>query len=192
MVLRRCRLILVSDAGEDKEKRLNDLGNAVRKIRIDLGIPIVFRSRPAGEDLILPEGKCCAIADIRYSDVDGGKTNGVLIYLKPRLTGREPADVRNYAAIHTEFPNQTTTDQWFDEPQFESYRMLGLHIISEMCDGFNGPLEDLASRWTGILHNRTPLPQSHNRPPGAATRSAGKKPRRFDLVGMPGFEPGTP
>src|SRR5207249_1842390 len=40
MVLRRCHYIVVSDAGEDPECFFADLGESVRKIRIDLGIPI--------------------------------------------------------------------------------------------------------------------------------------------------------
>jgi len=40
MVLRRCHYIVVSDAGEDPECSFADLGDAVRKIRIDLGISI--------------------------------------------------------------------------------------------------------------------------------------------------------
>jgi hypothetical protein len=40
MVLRRCRLIVVSDAGCDPHGTFEDLGNAIRKIRIDLGVPI--------------------------------------------------------------------------------------------------------------------------------------------------------
>ena len=42
MVLRRCRYIVVSDAGQDSECSFADLGDAVRKIRIDLGISIEF------------------------------------------------------------------------------------------------------------------------------------------------------
>ena len=42
MVLRRCHYIVVSDAGEDPECSFADLGEAVRKIRIDFGIPIEF------------------------------------------------------------------------------------------------------------------------------------------------------
>ena len=42
MVLRRCHHIVVSDAGEDPECSFADLGEAVRKIRIDFGIPIEF------------------------------------------------------------------------------------------------------------------------------------------------------
>ena len=40
MVLRRCRFILAVDAGQDFNYVFEDLGNAIRKIRIDLGIPI--------------------------------------------------------------------------------------------------------------------------------------------------------
>ena len=42
MVLRRCHYIVVSDAGQDPECSFADLGEAVRKIRIDFGIPIEF------------------------------------------------------------------------------------------------------------------------------------------------------
>ena len=44
------------------------------------------------------------------------------------MTGDEPTDVREYQRRQDTFPHQTTADQWFDESQFESYRMLGHHI----------------------------------------------------------------
>ncbi len=44
MVRRRCRFIIVIDAGEDAKFAFEDLGNAVRKINIDLGIRITFES----------------------------------------------------------------------------------------------------------------------------------------------------
>jgi hypothetical protein len=53
---------------------------------------------------------------------------GTLIYIKASLSGDEPADVLQYAALHPEFPHQNTADQFFDESQFESYRRLGYHI----------------------------------------------------------------
>ena len=52
MVRRRCRFIVVVDAGEDAHFAFDDLGNAIRKIYIDLGIRIDFtglqdlRNRP--------------------------------------------------------------------------------------------------------------------------------------------------
>ena len=42
MVRRRCRLIVVVDAGCDPDFAFEDLGNAVRKIYIDLGVRITF------------------------------------------------------------------------------------------------------------------------------------------------------
>ena len=42
MVLRRCHFIVVSDAGGDPECSFADLGESVRKIRVDFGITIDF------------------------------------------------------------------------------------------------------------------------------------------------------
>ena len=42
MVLRRCRSIVVVDGDADSDFQFEDLGNAIRKIEIDLGIPITF------------------------------------------------------------------------------------------------------------------------------------------------------
>jgi hypothetical protein len=133
-VLRRCRTIVVSDAGCDPQYIYEDLGNAVRKINIDLGIPIVFTSGGPTQSLH------CITASIRYSCVDGpGVEDGLLVYIKPTLTGDEPADVRQYAAANPAFPHQSTADQFFEEPQFESYRRLGMHIIESVC-GDSGPI----------------------------------------------------
>jgi len=46
MVLRRCHLIVLSDGAADPDYEFSDLGNAVRKIRIDLGIRIEFDGMP--------------------------------------------------------------------------------------------------------------------------------------------------
>ena len=55
--------------------------------------------------------------------------------------------MRNYKDLHEEFPNQTTADQWFDEDQFESYRMLGLHIVQEISEWWDGrDLEGLVKK----------------------------------------------
>ena len=146
MVLRRCHFIVVSDGSQDEEGTLESLGNAVRKIRIDLGIPIEFpdkfcifpRKRKDKGDKQDDDGKYCALAKIRYSCVDDGAPDGVLIYLKPAFYGNEPRDVYEYAKAHPAFPHETTADQFFTESQFESYRMLGSHIMELICgEGFS-------------------------------------------------------
>jgi hypothetical protein len=144
MVLRRCHCIVVSDAGCDPRYRYEDLANAVRKIRIDFGIPIDFDDpampmSPERVPMARHSGKHCAIARIRYSAVDGADApDGVLIYIKPSLNGNEPADVQHYAAADPLFPHQPTSDQFFDESQFESYRRLGLHVVEEMLRAPDG------------------------------------------------------
>ena len=59
----------------------------------------------------------------------------MLVYLKPTVTGDEPVDVANYARTHATFPHESTAEQWFDEAQFESYRMLGLQTVNTLCGG---------------------------------------------------------
>jgi hypothetical protein len=134
MVLRRCHSIIVVDASADPKFSFEDLGNAVRKIRIDLGIPIEF---PQGMPIYAhsADTRHCAVGTIQYHCVDGGVEDGTLIYLKPSLNGNEPPDVRNYSSQYSSFPHETTADQWFTESQFESYRRLGAHIIEEICSG---------------------------------------------------------
>ncbi len=51
-----------------------------------------------------------------------------LLYIKPTLTGDERTDVLEYHRAHEAFPQETTGDQFFDEAQWESYRMLGFEI----------------------------------------------------------------
>ncbi len=132
MVMRRAKLIVVVDAGADAKCQLEDLGNALRKIEIDLGIPIVF-----------PDGLCmkagahkdnlyCALADIRYEYVDrvSCARSGKLLYIKAGITGAEPPDVTQYARTHPTFPHEATANQFFNEAQFESYRHLGHHAVT--------------------------------------------------------------
>lgn len=130
MVLRRCHIIIACDAGADSKFGFFDLGTAVHKIRVDMGIPIEFK---AGA----PEkGRNCAIAEIKYSAVDGEHAkDGFLIYIKPTLDGDEPIDVVNYKNINPDFPHETTTDEFYSETQFESYRSLGFHMINSICSG---------------------------------------------------------
>ncbi|BFU95299.1 MAG: conserved membrane protein of unknown function [Nitrospira sp.] len=133
MVRRRCHIIVVSDAGCDQLSRFSDLGNAIRKIRIDLGIEIELDVEKLRRKTGSPYSeRRHAVGRIRYDLVDPGATSGLLLYLKPSLTGQEPTDILDYAASHPEFPHESTADQFFDESQFESYRKLGLHTVNEV------------------------------------------------------------
>ena len=142
MVRRRCRLIVVVDAGCDPDFYFEDLGNAVRKIFVDLGVRIEFpdlgrlKNHPRQKDFerAEPPGKIpyFTIGTIHYEAADGaGCADGYVVYIKPAIhnTSRtEGAAVRSYAASSETFPHESTADQWFTESQFESYRALGLDI----------------------------------------------------------------
>jgi hypothetical protein len=130
MVRRRCRRIVVCDAGCDPQNMFADLGNAIRKIRVDLGIDIRLETMNLHPrtDSYAPgaerAGFYCGVGKILYPEGEAG----TLIYLKPGLYGGEPQDVLNYACENVLFPHEPTSDQWFSESQFESYRRLGLHV----------------------------------------------------------------
>jgi hypothetical protein len=139
MVLRRCRYIFISDAGCDPDFTFEDLGNAIRKIYIDFGIPITIETKdllPRNDDRKGDEaekGKYFALGTIHYDKVDGeGVPDGHFIYVKPSFYGREPRDIYSYARQSATFPHETTADQFFSESQFESYRRLGRHTVSEL------------------------------------------------------------
>jgi hypothetical protein len=133
MILRRCRRIIVVDADADGEFQFEDLGNAVRKIEIDLGIPIAFPDFPNGLPMksgVEAQNLYCIRGEIRYDCVDYSESPGELLFIKPLLNGSEPPDIRAYAASHQHFPHEATSNQFFNEAQFESYRHLGSWMIS--------------------------------------------------------------
>jgi hypothetical protein len=134
MVLRRCDTIVVIDAGADPSYEFEDLANALRKIRVDLGVTIHFDKPLDMKPGIGRENVHCAIGYIGYECADGdGAKNGTLIYIKPVLEPTLSVDVDNYHSVHPDFPQQPTSDQFFDEAQFESYRRLGLETIDSIC-----------------------------------------------------------
>lgn len=132
MIRRRCRFLLVSDAGADPECTLKALGNAVRKVKIDFNVDIDFpklRFAKRGADF---DGPQTAWALGRVSYPEGGE-QGRILYLKPGFFGEGlPADVIAYARGSEAFPHESTTDQFFSESQFESYRRLGDHFLTRL------------------------------------------------------------
>jgi len=157
MVLRRCRYIVVSDGGCDPKYAFDDLGNAIRKIRTDLGVPVDIVDMfmfPRTDDGALCEGSYVAKAKIRYSAIDGNDPakDGTLIYIKPGLYMGDyfPRDVYNYAHTSLTFPHEPTGDQFFSESQFESYRALGRHAINEMCGNYDKNDEPYAMQYDSV------------------------------------------
>ena len=57
-----------------------------------------------------------------------GEPDGILLYLKASMTGREDTAILQYKSSHQTFPHETTGDQFYGEDQFESYRSLGREV----------------------------------------------------------------
>ena len=83
MVRRRCRTIVVLDGGCDPDFHYDDLGNALRKIRIDLRIPIDF-----------DDARRARCEDVRSGAQSGRSATprwtvraptGTIVYVKPML-----------------------------------------------------------------------------------------------------------
>ena len=151
MVMRRCRYIVVCDGGADPDFTFGSLGEAIRRIRIDLNIPIVFDEpmsifARSAEKAQNQRGRACAIGRIRYSVVDQrtngpGIKDGVLIYIKPACYGEEPRDIYEYFKSHASFPHESAGDQFFTESRLESYRMLGAYTMQKLCPDVVGDFE---------------------------------------------------
>jgi hypothetical protein len=170
MVVRRCGVIIVSDAGCDPDYTFADLSNALRRIRIDLGIPIEFGAidmTRAGQGV---SNVHAVLGTIHYSAVDGaGAPPGRLLYVKATMSGDESVDIRNFAALHPVFPHDPTGNQFFAEDRFESYRALGYHSIMSaagtLMDGDAWDLCAAAARGSLRIDNsQHPTPNSQGEP----------------------------
>jgi hypothetical protein len=136
--------VVVVDCGADpKPPRFEDLGEAIRRCRIDFGTEINLKLDPFRSSQAPAPSSCFAVGKIKFSEKhlrtlalarngngsgltrDAFKREGIIVYVKPSVIPNATADVRGYGFENKFFPQQPTTNQWFGEAQFESYRRLG-------------------------------------------------------------------
>lgn len=144
LLRRRLSVIICTDGGADPSFQFGDLGNLVEKTRVDFGTIITFEQEDyclenllpgTGEDDYFVEKyngakNGFAVGRIRYPD----GTEGALIYIKTTLIKGLSADILGYKTANPSFPDQSTTDQFFDETQFEAYRELGYYLGHRMLE----------------------------------------------------------
>ena len=148
LVRRRVGTIIVSDAGVDKDFKFGDLANAIEKVRTDFGVSIRFEPEDEVLDNLLPGSASNSKLTDLYKLAMQGYVKGKIKYpqknnspafegwiflLKTTMTKNLPADLYSYKAQHNDFPDQPTSDQFFDEKQFEAYRELGYRLADSMC-----------------------------------------------------------
>ena len=130
LLLRHCKIIVVGDGEDDHRGIFDGLTRMLLLAQNDLGVRVEF---PDGEldRLRVEDGFAKShftVGKITYSDQPEGKETAWLLYLRASVTGDEDTIISNYRKVNDRFPNESTADQFFDEHQFEAYRLLGLHI----------------------------------------------------------------
>jgi hypothetical protein len=168
LVRRRCSLIIAVDAGADPSMDFGDLGNCVRKCRVDFGVDIDINPVEFGWDAVRRRSTVShVLGKVHYPGKDGARAfDGDILYLKaslPTRGGGLPADVLAFANVDPQFPHQPTADQWFTESQFESYRQLGQWLAQLAVPQLRTLLDALA---TGTS---APTPPTSAVPPASAT-----------------------
>lgn len=154
LLRRRVPFVILCDAGADRDHVGGDLARLVRLARVDLGatvedvdpaslppgVPAQVAARLGTLADVRASKKHAALLRVTYPDPPAGAGGDPwlprrvtwVLYLRASVTGDEPADVSAYAAQYPDFPNESTLDQMFDEPQWESYRALGEHVGTQL------------------------------------------------------------
>jgi hypothetical protein len=147
LIRRRVTNIIVLDNGHDPDYAFDDIANLARKARIDLDAEIEFLTSDELWEMVDPSMRkyfatpdefkgepwgpaYATLARVVYREAPDSP--GLMLVLKPRVAGIEPLDILNYKQSSSDFPQQSTSDQFYDEAQWESYRGLGYWIAEQL------------------------------------------------------------
>lgn len=189
---RGVKLIVACDCGCDPNYEFEDLANLIRLVRIDLHAEITVDESVLGnahlaavfgrpEEFAKSEGgqgaaKCAILLNVFHRDNAriGDPTTGdeipdtKILLIKPNLIATTSADLKQYQEQCERFPQEPTSDQFYDEAQWESYRKLGYEIAWRV---FNGVGDDAAQRtyrdalWAALtIKNSEAQPQTRTQP----------------------------
>jgi hypothetical protein len=140
LLRRRCRLTVVLDCTWDPHYEFKELRNAVVRARQELGLTIDFAIEP--DKLVKPATdsglaqNCFALAHVSTAEghPEPWPGGGTLVYVKANeLAGkrvRSHGELRSrpdlaYRTFHPDFPQEPTTDQFFNPEQWLAYFELG-------------------------------------------------------------------
>jgi hypothetical protein len=150
LLRRRCKLIIVADAGADPDYTFGDLRNLQVRARNELRLAIEFPDDQEPEQRIRPNASTgfsrssYAVAQIRDLEKDldeKHQTIGCLVYVKASITPQSSEHTSThqddehyytYKNYHPDFPHESTVDQFFDPQQWTAYRRLGERIGNDL------------------------------------------------------------
>lgn len=135
LIKRQCKVVIVCDGECDPNLKFEGLAKLVRLCevdqlaKIDIDVSAIKPDKETGwSQSRAVVGKIYYAGYAKEAHID----QGWLIYIKASMTGHEDTAILQYKANHAEFPHESTSDQFFNEDQFESYRTLGKNIASQI------------------------------------------------------------
>ena len=144
LLRRRCRLILAVDATEDGNYEFDGLATMMNRARSRWGIefrdcveekPVTFPTELVPDKSTgFGRNRFWAVR-IRYPSVNGSaKSEGLLVYVKSVILEDDPMALCQHKKVSEAFPNDPTSDQFFDPELFESYRFLGFTAAIQLAE----------------------------------------------------------
>lgn len=150
LLRRRVAVVVCCDCGADPTYQLEDLANLIRLARVEFQAEFkliqsaetaidlshakdLFANSPS--DLANEAGKgnqCALLYEVTYPASGQLANKTTLIVIKPRLISSASLDLVQYHSQHTDFPQESTADQFFDDAQWESYRKMGVLIGGQL------------------------------------------------------------
>ncbi len=128
LLRRRCKFIVCVDGESDPGYTFEGLMTLVRHAQIDFGVRLDPKLDELRPDPKTGYSKChFHLCRIHYPE-----GIGLLLYIKLSVTGNESELIRRFRTNNSDFPHQTTLDQFFDQEQFEAYRQLGVHAAESV------------------------------------------------------------
>jgi hypothetical protein len=170
LIKRQCKVVIVCDGECDPNLQFEGLAKLIRLCEVDQLAKIDIDVSAIKPDKATRWSQSrCVVGKIQYAEFaeETYIDFGWLIYIKASMTGHENTALLQYKTTHPEFPHESTSDQFFNEDQFESYRSLGKNIAQQLFakwdtedsakpDQFTSPLskwsmEEIADKLYDIL-----------------------------------------
>jgi len=132
LLRRGCGKIVCLDAAGDDVHHFNTLSEAIDLAHADLGVEFDMDMRDLIPDPTTGRSASCHVTGT-FTYPNG--TVGTIVFVKAAICEQAPIEVVTYRERDPVFPSHPTTDQFFSELTFESYRTLGEHAVREAFDG---------------------------------------------------------